>query len=78
MVAVTATPYVTAVQVSDSHLFASTQTCLLGMPTQYSLEHVLECIRTEQPNIDMVLCTGIFHKMHRRRPISVLRSRSPL
>lgn len=58
MVAVTATPYITAVQVSDSHLFASTQTCLLGMPTQHSLEHVLECIRTEQPNIDMVLCTG--------------------
>ena len=41
MVAVTPTPYVTAVQLTDSHLFASADTRLLGMDTHHSLQHVI-------------------------------------
>lgn len=58
MVAVTPTPYVTAVQLTDSHLFASADTRLLGMDTQHSLQHVIELVQVEQPQIDVLLCTG--------------------
>jgi 3',5'-cyclic-AMP phosphodiesterase len=46
------------VQVSDSHLFASTEGKLLGLNTQFSLDRVLELIRAEQPRMDMILATG--------------------
>lgn len=58
MVALKTKPYVTAVQLSDSHLFANPATRLLGMDTQHSLAHVIELARMEQPQIDVVLCTG--------------------
>ena len=46
------------VQVSDCHLFASTEGKLLGLNTQYSLDRVLELIQAEQPAIDLILATG--------------------
>ncbi|MDY0205496.1 MAG: 3',5'-cyclic-AMP phosphodiesterase [Pseudomonas sp.] len=50
--------YITVVQLSDSHLFASSATRLLGMDTRHSLQHVIELARAEQSQIDLVLCTG--------------------
>ena len=46
------------VQLSDSHLFADTEGKLLGLNTQFSLDRVLELIRSEQPSIDLILATG--------------------
>jgi len=46
------------VQISDCHLFASTEGKLLGLNTQYSLERVLELVSAEQPHMDMILATG--------------------
>jgi 3',5'-cyclic-AMP phosphodiesterase len=46
------------VQVSDCHLFASTEGKLLGLNTQYSLDRVLELVRAEQPAMDLILATG--------------------
>lgn len=46
------------VQVTDSHLFAGTDGRLLGLCTEDSLNLVLDKIRKEQPNIDLILATG--------------------
>lgn len=46
------------VQLSDCHLFASTEGRLLGLNTQFSLDQVLELIRAEQPAMDLLLATG--------------------
>lgn len=46
------------VQITDCHLFASTQGCLLGLNTENSLGQVLECVSREQPHIDVILATG--------------------
>lgn len=46
------------VQISDSHLFASTDGRLLGLNTEQSLAAVISCIKKEQPQIDLVLATG--------------------
>lgn len=46
------------VQLSDSHLLAETGGRLLGMDTQDSLQRVIERVREEQPQIDLVLATG--------------------
>lgn len=46
------------VQVSDCHLFASTEGKLLGLNTQFSLDRVLELVRAEQPRMDIILATG--------------------
>ena len=46
------------VQLSDCHLFAEESGKLLGLETQFSLDRVLELIRTEQPRIDLILATG--------------------
>lgn len=46
------------VQLSDCHLFADTEGKLLGLNTQFSLDRVLDLIRAEQPNIDLMLATG--------------------
>lgn len=46
------------VQVSDCHLFASTEGKLLGLNTQFSLDRVLELVRAEQPRMDLILATG--------------------
>lgn len=53
-----AIPYFTVVQLSDSHLFAGADGCLLGMQTDHSLEHVIRVVADEQPKMDLVLCTG--------------------
>ena len=46
------------VQISDSHLFASTAGQLLGLCTEDSLKLVLDKVRMEQPVIDVILATG--------------------
>ena len=49
---------VRVVQLSDTHLFESTDGKLLGLNTEYSLSKVLELITREQPDLDLVLATG--------------------
>ena len=46
------------VQISDSHLFSSTDGRLLGLNTEDSLRLVLAKVKTEQPHIDVILATG--------------------
>ncbi|MCG8393621.1 MAG: 3',5'-cyclic-AMP phosphodiesterase [Pseudomonadales bacterium] len=46
------------VQLSDCHLFADPQGKLLGLNTQFSLDKVLDLIRREQPDPDLILATG--------------------
>lgn len=46
------------VQISDSHLFASTEGRLLGLNTEDSLRQVLDRVASEQPRIDVILATG--------------------
>ncbi|TWI54223.1 Icc protein [Pseudomonas duriflava] len=46
------------VQLTDSHLFASQESRLLGLDTGYSLERVVEQVRIEQPDIDLILASG--------------------
>ena len=47
------------VQLSDSHLFAEAEGTLLGMNTCESLRRVIELVREQQPQIDLVLATGV-------------------
>ena len=51
-------PYVTLVQLSDSHLFADEAGRLLGMDTDDSLQQVISGVLAEQSSIDLLLCTG--------------------
>ncbi len=46
------------VQLSDFHLFADPSATLLGLSTQSSFESVLELVRLEQPQMDVLLATG--------------------
>ncbi|HNN29704.1 MAG TPA: metallophosphoesterase, partial [Agitococcus sp.] len=46
------------VQISDSHLFSSTEGQLLGLNTENSLCLVLEKVKREQSHIDVILATG--------------------
>lgn len=46
------------VQISDCHLFASTEGRLLGLNTESSLQLVLDRVAQEQPSIDVILATG--------------------
>lgn len=46
------------VQLSDCHLFGSTEGKLLGLNTESSLLHVLHLVAREQPRIDVILATG--------------------
>lgn len=46
------------VQISDCHLFASTDGRLLGLNTEDSLKLVLDRVAREQPRIDVILATG--------------------
>lgn len=46
------------VQLSDSHLFAEADGVLLGMNTRDSLERVIDLVRAQQPQVDLVLATG--------------------
>lgn len=46
------------VQISDSHLFSSTDGRLLGLNTEDSLRLVLAKVKKEQPRIDAILATG--------------------
>lgn len=48
----------TFIQITDSHLFATEDSKLLGMNTQDSLSAVLDRIKREQPEFDFFLCTG--------------------
>ncbi len=45
-------------QITDSHLFSSTDGCLLGLNTEDSLRLVLAKVKKEQPRIDVILATG--------------------
>ena len=46
------------VQVTDPHLFGTTDGKLLGLNTDESLRSVVELVKTEQPDLDIVLATG--------------------
>ncbi|HDS1736219.1 3',5'-cyclic-AMP phosphodiesterase [Pseudomonas sp. BP8] len=46
------------VQLTDAHLFADPAGTLLGLNTRDSLCHVIAQVRREQPQIDLLLCTG--------------------
>jgi Icc protein len=46
------------VQLSDSHLFAETDGTLLGMNTRDSLQKVIELVRQQQPQIDLIIASG--------------------
>ncbi|KAA0949140.1 3',5'-cyclic-AMP phosphodiesterase [Pseudomonas sp. ANT_H14] len=46
------------VQLSDSHLFAETDSTLLGMNSRDSLQRVIDLVRAQQPQIDLLLATG--------------------
>lgn len=50
--------YITAVQLTDSHLFAELDGELSGIKTHDSLQHVIELVSAEQEQIDLLLCTG--------------------
>ena len=45
-------------QITDLHLFAESDHCLLGMPTLRSLNALIEQIRWLQPQPDLLLLTG--------------------
>lgn len=53
-----ANPYITVVQLTDSHLYAELDSRLLGMQTQDSLHKVIQLVTEEQEQIDLLLCTG--------------------
>lgn len=46
------------VQLSDSHLFGEVHGTLLGMNTRDSLQKVIELVRVQQSQIDLLLATG--------------------
>ena len=46
------------VQITDPHLFSSTDGKLLGLNTDESLKSVVELVKTEHPDLDIVLATG--------------------
>ncbi|MDQ3200569.1 MAG: 3',5'-cyclic-AMP phosphodiesterase [Pseudomonadota bacterium] len=46
------------VQLSDSHLFAEAHGTLLGMKTRESLQQVIELVRRQQPQIDLIIASG--------------------
>ena len=46
------------VQISDSHLFAEADGTLLGMNTRESLQKVIELVRLQQPQIDLIIASG--------------------
>ncbi|QLF93111.1 3',5'-cyclic-AMP phosphodiesterase [Pseudomonas sp. ABC1] len=46
------------VQLTDNHLFAEPDGCLLGLPTLDSLRAVVDQVLREQPRIDLLLATG--------------------
>lgn len=50
--------YVLCIQLTDSHLFADTKATLLGIPTAESLNSVIELIKKEHTDIDLVVATG--------------------
>jgi len=45
-------------QITDPHLFSATDGKLLGLNTDESLKSVVELVKTEQPDLDIVLATG--------------------
>lgn len=50
--------YLLCVQITDTHLFETSQKRLLEVPTNDSLTHVITLIKEEQPEIDFCLITG--------------------
>ncbi|NYT78260.1 3',5'-cyclic-AMP phosphodiesterase [Alcaligenaceae bacterium] len=46
------------VQISDPHLLADAEGCLLGVNTDHSLRGVIDDIKRREPQVDVVLATG--------------------
>ena len=46
------------VQITDTHLNRQPGGRLLGLDTDFSLQHVVDLVNAEQPHIDVVLGTG--------------------
>ncbi|MEB0044884.1 MULTISPECIES: 3',5'-cyclic-AMP phosphodiesterase [unclassified Pseudomonas] len=46
------------VQLSDSHLFAEANGTLVGMNTRDSLQSVIELVKRQQPQIDLIVASG--------------------
>lgn len=51
-------PSLRIAQVSDLHLFADSDQCLLGMPTSRSLNALVTQLQQLQPQLDLLLLTG--------------------
>ena len=45
-------------QITDTHLFADSQGCLLGLNTEQSLQAVISQIRAHRHATDLILATG--------------------
>ncbi|MAR90253.1 MAG: 3',5'-cyclic-AMP phosphodiesterase [Pseudomonadales bacterium] len=54
----TSQPPIRIVQLSDCHLFRTTEGKLLGLNTEHSLSQVMDLIQLEQPDAELVLATG--------------------
>jgi len=46
------------VQITDTHLFANTAELLVGMNSEESLRDVLQLVRTHEPDLKVIVCTG--------------------
>ena len=51
-------PTLRVLQITDTHLFAGSDGCLLGLNTEQSLQAVLTAVAQRQPPADLVLATG--------------------
>jgi Icc protein len=62
MVKVTTHPYsgrvLRVIQITDTHLFANSHGCLLGLNTEQSLASVIACVRARHMPADLILATG--------------------
>jgi len=50
--------FISIVQITDIHLYADTDRCLMGIPTDKSFKEVLASIKQNIPKVDLLLLTG--------------------
>jgi Icc protein len=49
---------INVLQITDTHLYANSSDCLLGLNTEQSLEAIISAIRARQLPADLILATG--------------------
>lgn len=59
-------------QITDTHLFAEKHETLLGVNTWESYQAVLEAIRAQQYEYDLIVATAIWRRINPLRLISIL------